>query len=459
MKTRKIEICLMLVALCGAFAGAADIVHSPYAAFVANYNGETFANGPQVDANGGVWSYGYRAAVASTSLNSFSQDKFTRASSALGGMNKQVDSSFIPYIAINPTATDVTDQGASPFRPVTPGNEFVVQPGNRSAGDANCGLPVIRFAAPRTGRYSVSAVCETLANSSEDDGVTSFHLLVNGSVVEERDLAHVSGSGTTYTFAKSGILLGFGETIELVVGPGMTALRNAISYSSDSSSVKIEIVEAEAEGLFSLGDDMAANILAGNSDNPFLEGRWTAGRYDRDTENPYPQSITSLLWGFSRDTYFVGYNEDGSTTKNLYCCVNTNDQVRTALSSQEMDPHEVIIMPSGARNADVRFVTPERGMWRITARVRNLQNSTTDDDTCGVRVFLLAEGACLADELLATPGTKVSREIEVVTSRLKSGAVVDLVLDSRGNASNDPVGVKLFVEKVIPPPGLMLVVR
>lgn len=452
MKHTKEKLCLLLAALCGALAGLADIVHSPYAAFVANYNGATFSNGPQVDANGGVWSYGYRTNVVDSPFYSFSGNKFKRAASALGGMNNQVGDYFIPYIVINPTSANVSDAGASPSRPITPGNEFVFQPGNanKQANVSYSGLPAIRFTAQRAGRYSVSAVCETLSsNASNDDGVTSFHLLAKERLIEERDLAHVDGGGTTYTFAKSGIILGFGETIELVVGPGIRATRNAISFSNDSASVKIEITEAE--DFYSLGDDMAGNILAGNSNNPFRDGCWTAGRYVRAKDNPYPTNgVLSLLkWGFSRDTYFVGYNSDGSTDRNHvpYCCVNTNVQARSAIGAS-LDPHEMIVMPGLTDNADIRFVTPVDGTWRVTARVRNLQDSANSAADCGIRAFLLAGGACLADALLATPGTKVTKEITAATSRLKSGAFIDLVIDARGNTAYDPTGLKLFIEKI-----------
>lgn len=68
----------ILAALIGVSASAADIVHTPYAAFVANCTSGSFSNGPQTDENGGIWSYGYRGSVASTGLNAFDATQFTR---------------------------------------------------------------------------------------------------------------------------------------------------------------------------------------------------------------------------------------------------------------------------------------------------------------------------------------------------------------------------------------------
>lgn len=460
-------IMLSVMAFLGTLAQAAGIIHSPYAAFVANCNSQSFSNGPQTDENGGIWSYGYRGQVSGTNLTAFSAGKFKRASSELYGLDKQVDSSFIPYIVVNPGSTTVYDSGAVPNREsvggVTPGDEFIVQPGySYAAGSDNAskgvyGYPVIRFTVPRAGRYSVTAICETLSENVGDDGVTGFHLLVNGTVLEQLDVAHWR-KGTTpvsYTFNHSDILLFAGDTIELLTSIGIKATRNALSYANDSSSVKIEIVE-ESEGKYSLGDDLVAAIAEGNgvAANPF--GVWTVNRFSRRVADPYPDKkiLTALKWAFMRDTHLWGFSRDGdldltqnpaSNRSQNYFCVNTNST--PVFSIQMIAPAELFLMPFND-NVDVRFTTPEEGTWKITAKVRNLQGGHQDSQTCGIVVYGISGGRILFRQELATPNQIKNATLVGLTSELKKGAYIDLVVDNRGNSPNDPTGLKLFIEKV-----------
>lgn len=442
----------MLVAFVGVFAGVADIVHSPYAAFIANVNaGANFSNGPQIDANGGIWSYGYRYPTLSTNLIPFSSESlYKRANSEMYGLSKyplNTQGGFYPYVIINATANPVSDAGSNPRRAVQPGVEFVVQPGMRYEDNRGTyGIAVIRFTAPRAGRYSVTAICEPLATGGSP---TSFHILSNGVLLEQCDVEHPkNGTVTPRTLAVSDLLLGSGEYVELVTGPGISTPTDA---SCDSASVKIEIVEAEGP-CYSLGDDMAANILAGNTDNPFCTGRWTAGRYTRKPADPYPgkDGVAALKWGFNRDTYHVGYSKDGTTNRSqLYCCVNTNDAIRAVMGgAAQMDPHEIFVLPMVDENACFRFTTPEDGTWRMTAQVRNLQNKDGNADNAGIVVSLLAGGHRLDHVQLPTVGLQETRTFSGVASRLKAGSFIDLTVDSRGNYASDTTGVKFLVEKV-----------
>ena len=445
------KIGMMLVALGGVLAGVADIVHSPYAAFIENVNaGANFSNGPQIDANGGMWSYGYRYSTVSTNLIPFSSESlYKRANSEMYGLAKYPTSSgaFYPYVIVNATSNPVSDAGSNPRRAVQPGVEFVVQPGMRSVNaDGTYGLAVIRFTAPRAGRYSLTAICEPLAKGASP---TSFHILSNGVLLEECDVEHPnSGTVTPRTLTVSDLLLGSGEYVELVTGPGISTPTDA---SCDSSSVKIEIVEADGP-CYSFGDDMAANILAGNTDNPFCSGRWTAGRYARKPDDPYPgkDGVAALMWGFNRDTYHVGYSKSGTTDRTqLYCCVNTNDAIQAIMSgAAQMDPHEVFVLPMVDENACFRFTTPVDGTWRVTAQVRNLQDKDGNAAYAGIIVNLLAGGHRLDYAQMPSIGNKETRTFSGVASRLKAGAFIDLTVDSRGSYSSDTTGVKFFVEKV-----------
>lgn len=457
-----------LMTLIGVSAFAADIVHTPYAAFVANCTSGSFSNGPQTDENGGIWSYGYRGASVTSGWNSFSPAKFKRASSELYGLNKQVDSNFMPYIVINPTDANVYDSGAMPNRPsgATPKNEFIVQPGTFSNGGANCGTPVIRFTAPRAGRYSVTATCEPLSQNDSDDGVTGFHLIVNGTILEERDVAHWKKGATpiTYTFNHQGIFLDKGETIELATSVGIKSAKPKVnlSYACDSSSVKIEIVEDAERSVYSLGSEMATSIVSGCTDNPF--GNWTINKFNRYSTDPYPdkKSLTALVWGFTRDTHFWGFSSNGdldlskeipSDRSQVYFCVNTNSVGASALGAT-LDPNEIILIPfsesGGARSVDVRFTTPEKSTWKVTAKVRNLQASHSDSATRGVVVYGMAGGRILFRRELGASASGIveSATLTGLTSELNQGSVIDLVVDNRGGSANDPTGLKLFIEKV-----------
>lgn len=451
-----------LIALGGfaAFTCGAGIVHSPYAAFVANYNGATFSNGPQVDENGGIWSYGYRYSIASTELTAFSETKFTRSASALGGLAKIVGASFMPYVTINPTQSNVKDVGSTPKRAATPGDEFIVQPGTPSTGGANCGVPVIRFTAPRTGCYSLTAVCEPLSgNISSEDGVTSFHVLVNGRIVAERDVRHwQSGNsdwpGEIYTFDIKGIVLAKGEYVELVTSTGLkSATGKDLSYSNDSASVKIEV--SEDEHFYSLGHDMVASNATGAPANPLCDGRWTICQGAYFAGDPFPDGLTSLRWGFSRDTHFFGLSADGTTGRSqTYVCANTSPVSQTCLTST-LEPAEIVLTPTSTNTVILRFTTPVDGTWRVTTTARNLQESDdTSAATAGVCVRGFAGGRILFARAVGNPrsasgaGARASATLTGLTSRLKAGAFIDLTVDPRGSNAYDPTGLKLFVEKV-----------
>ena len=432
-----------------AFPCGAGIVHSPYAAFVANcQKTEGFSNGPQVDENGGIWTYGYRSGSVTGGWRNFSSTRFKRSSSELYGLDNQVDSSFMPYIVVNPTEQNVSDGGAAPNRLVTPKNEFVVQPGKLAGMGANCGTPVIRFTAPRAGRYSVIATCEPLSQSDSDDGVTGFHLLVNGVVLEERDVSHWK-KGTppiTYTFNHRGILLEKGETIELATSVGIVSAKPGVelSYANDSSSVKIEVVE---ETVRSLGSEMAMAVMSSGLSNPFAG--WTIMRYSRYAEDPYPDKLNPLplLPGFLRNTYFVGLSADGTENRGqIYFCVNTNAAAQT-IFEVPLDPNEVLTAPTSSNNVDVRFTTPEKGTWKITAKITN-QQIPDIIETRGIVVYGLAGGRILFRREIGVSGARESATLVGLTSELNAGAFIDFVIDSRGGNANDTTGIKLFVEKV-----------
>jgi len=442
-----------LAALVSVSAIAADIVHTPYAAFLdfvkeVQAGTRAYSNGSQVDENGGIWTYGHRATATTEGLTLFNATDglYKRANSEMYGLAKFPKSaSFYPYVIINPTDAAVADSGSNPRRNVQPGTEFLVQPGAPDAKtDGTHGVPVIRFTAPRTASYSVTATCEPLGTGKVGDK-TSFHLLVKGALVEEVDILHGPNVTTVnpHTFAYSGITLFQGETIELVVGPGI----GDNDPSQDSSSVKIAVTE-HTDVVYSFGEDMAANINAGNQDNPFCGGRWLVGYCTRNANDPFANNAayTPLKWGFLRDANFVGYNELGNTSKDcVYCCVNITDQPKTSIVA--LDPGEIFTLAMSKQNAAFRFVTPKDGTWKVTAKVRNLQASKSTAE-CGIDVSCLAGGHRLFFERLATPGKTVSATASEYTSFLKAGAFIDLVIDSRGSSDSDSTGLKFYVEKV-----------
>lgn len=436
-----------LAALVGVSAFAADIVHTPYAAFLQNLGG-SFSNGPQTDENGGIWSYGYRTVIASTTLTAFDATQFTRTRNPapnpnLTGMGKGT----MPYVIINATDDPMSDAGTCPARPAQPKVELFVQPMyTTTQNNSNLGVPVIRFTAPRIGYYTFTAVCEPTAVGGD---VTSFHIVRDGVVLRQVEINHSTKANIRIeTLEEREVLLERGESIELVIGPGTLKTHN---YSSDASSVKITVTEHEGL-VYSLGEDMAANINAGNQDNPFCGGRWTAAQYTRRaSQDPYPVSgkVNPLLWGFSRDANFIGYSEMGTTEKSpVYCCVNIRDTPQTTIVP--LDPGEIFVLPSGDHNADFRFTTPCDGTWRVWAKVRNLQVGNGDNSQTGIGVFCLAGGHRLFYATLRNPkgGTMKSTEQTATTSFLKAGAFIDLVVDSLGSGDSDTTGLKFYVEKI-----------
>lgn len=249
------------------------------------------------------------------------------------------------------------------------------------------------------------------------------------------------------TLEAKSILLERGEFVDLVVGPGL----EGADVSHDASSVKITVTELDCD-LYSLGEDMAANINAGNEDNPFCGGRWTAAQYTKLTsQDPYPASgkMNPLKWGFSRDENFVGYSEKGTTERApVYCCVNIRDTPQTTIVP--LDPGEIFVLPAVDHNADFRFTTPCDGTWRVRTKVRNLQVADSDNSQTGIGVFCLAGGHRLFYAALRNPkgGTVQSTDQTATTSHLKAGAFIDLVIDSLGNSDSDTIGLKFYVEKI-----------
>lgn len=445
--------CLVSSVFCISAACAATVVHSPYAKFIENYNSSSFSTGPQIDDHGGIWSYGHRGNARGTALYPFATSKFMRQQSVLGGFTKvyTAGQNTLPYIVVNPTTADVADSGACPKRAATPGNEFIVQPGSiietayESKGAA-WGVPVIRYTASKAGVYSIKAICETLSRGNDDDGVTSFHILVNGNLLAERDVAHYT---EVYTFNETGIMLAKGDYIDFVTACGIvpTKAGKAINYANDSSSVKIEITE-EVESVYAMGEDMVATMTSPTPANPFA--CWSVNSFTRYPGYPYPDmsALTALKPGFNRDTYMAGFSYNGTEDKGqVYCCVNTNTVNASVLSGgASIEPNETLLVPTAGLNVDMRFTTPREGSWKVVAKVRNLQASADSNPaTASINVHGLAGGCKLFSRQLGWYAKIESEEFVGYTSRLKAGAYIDLVIDSRGGNATDTTGVKFYV--------------
>ncbi len=198
-----------------------------------------------------AWSYGYRTTLASNTLNAFTPAQHTSSVYGIAGFDGFIASGtaaapWIPLVLVNGTGATMARTNYSNlfFR------EIEMHPG------ASNELAVVRWTAPATGTYSISASWRDI-NASGGDGA-SANIVHNGTVIYSQVWAN-GGPGVAASFPS--VSLQAGDLVDFAVGARG-------DYNSDSTAfdATIEAVTAPAAapigfalvpgGAFTMGDSV-----------------------------------------------------------------------------------------------------------------------------------------------------------------------------------------------------------
>ncbi|MDD5580138.1 MAG: hypothetical protein PHY16_12770 [Methylobacter sp.] len=203
---------------CKALAISIPLVIAPFPIFASTFNAAadfSSSNDPN-----SVWSYGWSETLGST-LNLYSTPV------SLGGVDGWYDpahnTQYAPLVAHNGTANVLEPIQNIIFQP----GQLGVHPG------LNNEYSVIRWTAPDTGAYSVTASFIGIESATTD-----VHVLNNGNSLFQ---GAIDGLGDTALFSPSTISVNAGDTIDLAVGYGSNGnlFSDTTGVSATISSVPI----------------------------------------------------------------------------------------------------------------------------------------------------------------------------------------------------------------------------
>lgn len=174
-----------------------------------NASDDFLANEQGTDSNpNGVWTYGYRDLITSTSITPFvTADHRTAINSAANFEGWQLGAGFI---------ITATNTSASTVGTLLPG-DLLVHPQNFSVSPT---YNVIRWTAPTTGDYTIAFnwhVSSTLQNAT-NDGVDAY-VVSNTTTTSTSIFDAIVAPGQTVSNSRS-VSLTAGYSIDFVVGPG-----------------------------------------------------------------------------------------------------------------------------------------------------------------------------------------------------------------------------------------------
>lgn len=195
------------------------------------------------------WSYGYRSTLASSTLAPFTSGEHSNNLYTAAGLDGFVSSS-VPslFVGVNSNAFPLVRPGMMNLNP----SEIEQHPG------PNLELSVVRWTAPVTGTYSISASWRDI-NASNGNGA-SGNIVLNGTLIFRKVWAN-GGPGVSASFPS--VSLAAGDHLDFVVGAES-------DYNSDSTAFDATIAAVTAPqtapvgftlipgGTFAMGDEATA---------------------------------------------------------------------------------------------------------------------------------------------------------------------------------------------------------
>ena len=466
---------LLSASLCGGvvflgLAGFGKVVHTPAAAIASGQS-------PSVVA-GAAWSVHRRVwwndPNPATSALSFTN---TRADGLVGWVKvSQQAWDFVPCVLVNNTAspiasTDIMGNGDVAIDLIQPG-EVVMHPGVQSSSELN--RAVLRFAVPRNGLYSLSALFRALNGETFVSKVIDVSVLLDGVLLYQTELSHPDNvTRKTCSFDK--MYLTAGQALEIAVGSGLTE-SSTPSHQGDAVGIKLTIVEEDETidpiaGCWDLATAFAAEAAKGTPAVPFSaddkgsDASWAF--YDATASSFFFEySAAAVMAKWARDGSLDGsrVSKNGGASETEHVTVYNPAATTSAMAGLGSDgsglftypdriaPGEVSMHPdNNDREVIVRFVVPADGRYVADYSLRDVSraNAANVNDQSGVSLHVLAGGVSIGEstDVSLEHGTPFAFR-QFVTPPLKAGAAVDFILQNRGAYHYDGTAGRIRVLKL-----------
>lgn len=393
---------------------------------------------PYTDAHGGVWAVYARTSAdagTTTALSGFTQFDSKDAY----GVGAFANWNFV-------LGTDCTE-------PTVIAGSLPTNPGeiNMHPGSSGTACVVLRFTAPRAGRYSVSSFFHTLNVGS---GKVGCSWLFNNVMLKRELLDHsVSTGSTSSTNVLEHIVLNAGDTLEFAVDNGDN------SNGNDATALSLSLVEEEELTILASYDAHTAlsAMIGGDSlVNPHADAAganwslfavpWCNWIYTSD-----PVYDWTGFYGHDNDLLVLGEGTwfgckyvQKDASNNAWCRIGVNTtggMVNMNKGGTLVCPKAIMVHP-GLQNAAIpviRFKAPVAGTYLVTATARHNDTTNTAGRGNGVAVALMAGGDPLAAKVLncvsagGTPGAVIQQQTPV----LEAGEEIDCLVDCVGDNADD----------------------
>ena len=452
----KAKAAIVLLALGVNLTCFARIVHTPAEAIASGTNPATV--------NGATWSFHRRLWWNCPNLATGDRLVFSTWSSGLVGFCIDGREPWLPCILANNTDHMINERylmGADnpnfiDIDLVAPG-EVVMHPEKYSATAAN--RAVLRFTVPRTGRYSLSAVFRALngipfGNSQKID----VSILLDNTLLFIDELTHPDNAARK-TFSFDSMYLQAGQTIDFVVGMGLTETE-ANSHQGDTVGLTLTIMEEDEtadplDGAWDLGTAFFAEYQKDAPSVPFPADNQGSGA----TWGFYSVQHSPFFFEYASPTSINVWAENGNfrgprvtqiaeTDRYAHLGVYdpaTNSSVLAGLGTSganwidRIAPGEVVIHPyPGNTDIFLRFTVPADGRYVASYALRDAAKSNNPSDTRnGVDVYVQAGSVFLDERHVSSEHGSPIVFRQVVTPPLKAGTAVDVHLYHCGQYSFD----------------------
>ena len=347
---------------------------------------------------GGVWSYlgapSYGPASPRqplTSVRSYQnnvssmvKDNIDYDVVLLRGPSVPVGGTFqLPVIAVNQLNVAATNYLTASGFPSIPPGQIALHP-----GDSLCA--VLRFTAPRTGVYTVTAKAW-----NQNVGLLGMSLQTNGVIARARTVWRGSEHrGEVNDLSLAATTFQAGDMIE------MTFDKGDLSYvNSNAAGVTFQVAE-EVLDVLDAGSVFRANVL-GESANPLVTstGAWQAfyGVPGASVTNPVRNSLAGGYVRAAQGSGAQGFAVGGGLP---WCVVNASDDYvvetnaegkATFCQGRALAPDEIMLHPQHADKVwdqvvGLRFTPDTNGIYDVGLTIRDMAKNSGGD---GVNVWLL----------------------------------------------------------------------
>lgn len=341
----------------------------------------------------------------------------------------------LPVIAVNQSTMTATNYLTASGFPTIPPGQISLHP-----GDSLCAI--IRFTAPRTGVYTVTAKAW-----NQNVGLLGMTLQTNGVPTRARTVWRGSEhKGQIYDLSLPATTFQAGDTIEMTFDRGDQVLNsNAAGVTFKVAEEVLDVIDANAA--------FRENILDTGA-NPWTtaSGTWQAF-YGNAGASATNKNRIALSAGYVRATQ--GSNARGFALNGglPWCVVNASDEnvVETNAQGQatfcqgrSLAPNEIMMHPqhvvkTGAQTVGLRFTPEANGIYDVGLVVRDMAKQLYGGD--GVNVWLLQGLQVLRKVYVSMENGNSSDTVFLRDVPLVSEIPVEVVVDMASDLSSDSTGL------------------